>query len=274
MPRLLIIFILLLVVRSTSAAVDDFRFIVLDVGEGEAILLQQGNRGLLIDTGHLGKPGYVMQQMQHYGVEQLEGIILTNLRPERAGGYFYLRQHFPDVPLYYNGHDLPDNIAPDSSRWLDQGIRQDEYRHTLRQGESIQWHAVAINALWPDKIYGHDINRHSLVLEINYQSQKMLIMSNAGQDVEAVLLARHLLPKQVDILVVGYYGAGFSSSIAFLSHVQPRYGIISVNKGNVRGFPNSAVIARLERLSSTVLRTDQEGDICFELARENLKPCH
>jgi competence protein ComEC len=274
MLRRLLIFVLLLVVGGTWAADNAFRFIVLDVGEGEAILLQQGNRGVLIDTGHIGKPAYVMQQMQSYGVEQLDGIILTNLRPERAGGYFYLRQHFPEVPLYYNGHDLPDNIAPDSSRWLEQGIEADSHRNVLRQGGSIQWQQVAIHALWPDKIYGHDINRHSLVLEINYQSHKMLIMSNAGQDVEAVLLARHLLPQKVDVLVVGYYGAGFSSSIAFLSHVQPRYGIISVNKGNVRGFPHSAVIARLKRLSSTVLRTDQQGDVCLAFAGEKVKPCH
>lgn len=273
MRRLLFSLLLLLSIHGSQAAETALRFIVLNVGEGEAVLLQQGHQGFLIDTGHIGMSAYVLARLQHYGIEELQGIILTNLRPERAGGYFYLRQHFPEVTLYYNGHVLPDNISPDSSRWIYQGLQQDPHIRTLHQGESIQWHDVAINALWPDGYRGHDINYHSLVLEIGYQSHKILFMSNAGQDVEAALLARHLLPQQVDVLLVGYYGAAYSSSIPFLSYVQPRYGIISVNKGNVRGFPHAAVIARLKRISTTVLRTDQDGEICLSFKQQTIKTC-
>lgn len=268
---------LCLMVQAALAGSNDdaeaLRFVALDVGEGESLLLQQGSDAILIDTGHMGMTRRVLQRLQAYGVESLDAVILTNVRPERAGGYFLLRDHYPDLTVYYNGHELPENISPDSSRWIQQGLQQDPHAVVIRQGESIQWHTVSINVLWPEQIRGHDINRNSLVLEIGHAGRKILVMSNVGQEIESELLSRRLLPQQVDVLVVAYHGSATSSSIAFLSHVQPRYAVISVNHDNVRGFPHPAVIARLERLPTTVLRTDVQGDVCLSIEVKETRAC-
>lgn len=266
--------LLLLLQFAVQAATPQLRFIALDVGEGDALLLQQGPHGLLIDTGHFGMTQRVLQRLQHYGIESLDGIILTNLRPERAGGYFMLREHYPDLTIYHNDHQLPDNVAPASARWIYQGLQQDQHSVSLKQGDSVQWQDVAINVLWPQQAEGNDINHNSLVLQISVAGRTALVMSDVDSDVEAQLLQRGLLPAKVDVLMVGYHGAASASSVPFLNAVQPHYAVISVNANNIRGFPSPQVLSRLQRVSSTVLRTDQQGDVCLQLNSKEIKTCH
>ena len=121
-----------------------------------------------------------------------------------------------------------------------------------------------IEVLWPSEFHGNDLNRHSLVLSIHYGETGVLVMGDAGAEVEAALLDRKAL-RPADILIAGHHGSAGTSTTAFLTAVQASHAVVSVDRDNIRGYPDAATLARLRKYSGEVLRTDVDGEICFEL---------
>ncbi len=238
---------------------------VLDVGEGQALLLHEGRHGLLIDTGHPGMASHLLQRLSALGVERLDYLVLTHLHPDHAGGYFRLRERFPDTPLLYPGHPLPDDIGPDLVRWTNQAILADRHWRRLLAGDRIRWRGMTLEALWPATFNDGNLNRHSLVLLVRYGTIRMLLMGDADAVVERALLNEGRLPHRTDLLVAGHHGAADASSEPFVAALRPRIAVISVNRDNIRGYPSAEVIARLERSGASVLRTDRDGELRFRM---------
>ncbi len=258
-----LLLVLLVVIASGATAAP--RLTVLDVGEGQAVLLHEGGHGILIDTGHPGMARHVLQRLSALGVEQLDYLILTHLHPDHAGGYFRLREQFPEAVLLYTGHPLPPGVRPDLTRWLNQAIMADTRRRRFLAGDTLRWRGATLEALWPTSFSDANLNRHSLVLMIHYWGVRLLLMGDADVVVERALLERGRLSGPVDLLVAGHHGAGDATSEGFLATIRPGYAVISVNSDNIRGYPAAAVVERLERSAGRLLRTDRDGELQFLL---------
>lgn len=258
----------------TSPVQAEMRLIVLDVGEGQAILLQQEHRGILIDTGHAGMSVQVLARLQDHGIEHLDYLILTHLHPDHASGYFRIREAFPDTPVLYNFHPLPVHITPDMVRWLNQTLSRDSKRRKLAAGNEISWRDATIQVLWPNEFVNDNLNQHSLVLLVRYQEGRALLMGDADKTVEHRLQQLNL-PGSVDLLIAGHHGAADTGNEAFLAMLQPKYIAISVNSDNIRGYPASEILLKLQQVSTKVYRTDRDGELCFSLPGDNDKiiPC-
>lgn len=245
------------------------RLVVLDVGEGQAVLLQQGSRGVLIDVGHPGMSQHVLERLAALGVKQLDTLILTHLHPDHAGGYFRLREAFPQTPVLYNGHPLPVDIAPDFVRWVNDALAEDPHRRLLLAGEQFSWQGISIESLSPETFAGNNLNRHSLVLLLRHADLTILIMGDADAVVEKTLLDQNKLPEDIDVLVVGHHGAADATSASFVDRVRPDLALISVNASNIRGYPSKNVLQRLNNIGARVLRTDRDGELLLELCNNN-----
>ena len=244
------------------------RLVMLDVGEGQAILLQQGHRGLLVDVGHPGMGQRVLERLVALGVKRLDYMILTHLHPDHAGGYFRLREAFPQTPVLYSGHPLPANVRPDLVRWVNDALAEDPHRQLLRAGGRFQWQEMTIEALWPEAFSGNNLNRHSLVLLLRHAGLKLLIMGDADKTAEQMLLDQGKLPADIDVLVAGHHGAADATSVSFVDRVRPGLVLISVNAGNIRGYPGEEVLQRLEKVGARVLRTDRDGELRLDLCSQ------
>lgn len=258
---------------NTLAQADELRLFVLDVGEGQAVLLQHGHRGILIDTGHAGQAPRVLQALAENGVRQLDQLILTHLHPDHASGYFRLREAYPTTPVLDPQLLLPPAVSPDMVRWVNEGLSTDPLRRRLGAGDTLPWGDVRIEVLWPATFVSANLNHHSLVLQIHHGERSALLMGDADKEVERLLLRREQ-PLNADVLIVGHHGAADASSTAFLAAVRPAYSVISVNHNNLRGYPDGETLRRLVVASGSVLRTDKHGDICLRLpATEPVTPC-
>ena len=245
--------------------VAPFRIIALDVGEGQSILLQRGQHGVLIDTGHAGKARQVLQQLQTYGVTQLDYLVLTHLHPDHASGYFRVREAFPRLITLVHNFSYADTSMPDMGRWVAEALEDDPYRRQFRAGNHIDWQGLAIKSLWPRGSTGANMNDDSLVLEVIFGSRRVLLMGDVGSKVEQELINGNSLSGPYDVLVAGHHGSSGTSSKAFLQKVKPAYSIISTNADNIRGYPAAETLERLSQYSSMGLfMTFDYGDICLQ----------
>jgi competence protein ComEC len=245
------------------------------VGEGQALFLQQGREAILVDTGHAGLAGHVLERLKHYGVDSLRAVILTHLHPDHASGWFRIHEAFPGVTVLDNGQPLPEAVSPDMVRWVRDSLRGDPHHQTLTIGDQLDWGRLRLEVLWPHGFSGHNLNLHSLVLLVTIGKSRVLIMGDAPQAVERRLLKAGGLPKQVDVLVVGHHGAADSSSTPFLQRLTPRYSVISVNADNLRGYPDADTLKRLKHYSTRVYRTDVDGEVCLVISGQagGVGPC-
>jgi len=257
-----LIFVALCLLYSQAQAV---KLVVLDVGEGQAVLLQHQEQGILLDTGHAGQGQHVLQRLQQHGVKKVKAIVLSHLHPDHSSAYFRLREAFADAEVYESGHPLPDNLSPDMSRWVMQGIRKDPLHRIVREGDTLTLGAARLHVLWPGEFTNHNLNLHSLVLMIELGESRVMIMGDVPKAVERYLLASKRLPQKVDVLIAGHHGADDTGEPQFLEHVNPKFSVISVNAGNHRGYPDEAVVKNLRRFSGQLLRTDVDGELCFHL---------
>jgi competence protein ComEC len=256
------------------AIADELRLLVLDVGEGQSILLIRESHGLLIDTGHAGQSPSLLATIQAEGVRSVEQIVLTHLHPDHASGYFRLREAYPHALVIESGHRVPALATPDMTRWVAETLNREpaSLRREFRSGDRWSWRDVELGILWPENPDGVNLNRQSLVIELSFGEASALIMGDADKMVETELLKRRVLPRNLDLLVVGHHAAVDSSSEPFLDVVRPLIAAVSVNAGNVRGYPSAATLERVQRYSKKVHRTDRDGSLCLKWRRQEHGP--
>lgn len=243
------------------------RCVVLDVGEGQAVMLQRGTSAILIDTGHFGKSYAVIDALERYGVIHLEKVILTHLHPDHASGIFTLAHHFPEVEIYESGHRVNPKSSVDSVRWVVEQLDSKEWNVVkIDQKIPLVWRGVNIDFLWPKRIQGDSLNRMSLVLNIRYGAKNIVVMGDADLYVEEQIMKKKFSTGDVELLVVGHHGAIDATGDIFLDKLSPKHAVISVNKDNIRNYPDRTVIERIRSRKIPLHITATDGD--FEIVIE------
>lgn len=237
------------------------RIIVLDVKEGQSVLIQHLKDGWLIDTGHPGQSVNLLKKLRQYGVSSIQGIILTHLHPDHASGYFRLKEAFPSAKIFSNCHPLPEDIKPDTTRWIYEALKNDQQHQCLLAGDSLDFNNARMMVLWPYEFINNNLNHHSLVINIALDNNNTLLMGDANSLVEQALISKKTLPTNISTLILGHHGANDATSSIFLKYVKPELAIISTNKDNIRGYPSRSTIERLNSQGIKVQQTATHNDI-------------
>jgi len=111
-------------------------------------------------------------------------------------------------------------------------------------------------------------NDNSNVIYTELNGFKFMFMGDASITTEKEILDKYNLTN-IDVLKVGHHGSKTSSSIEFITEINPNYSIISVGKNNRYGHPNKEVLNNLK--DSKIYRTDQDGSIMFKIKNNKLK---
>lgn len=257
-------------------AAADLLLVVFDVGMGQSVLLVDNDHGMLIDTGLARYVPHVLEHMRFHGVRELDYLVLTHLHPDHAAGYFGLRKVWSKTSVFYNCHDL-EGIESSSRELIlkiDAALKQDPLRSCFLTWDSLQWRGHLLQVLWPETTEGKDLNNNSLLLLFSSsKGSHLLIMGDVGKGVEKKMAAAMppvLAGKDISCFVAGHHAAEDSTDSSFLSLIKPQLSVVSVGRENVYGYPSDKSMAILERYSETVLRTDRDGEVCFQLSGSEL----
>ena len=254
---------LLVAVFVSKPAAATLDVVVLNVGEGQAVLLRREDRSILIDTGVAASAGLVLERLKVHGVRRLDHLILTHLHADHAGGYFRIREEFPDAAVIESDHPLAARRQPWVVLLIREAVARDPKRRLMRAGDTIEWQGVSVGALWPRRFVSQNLNRHSLVLLITYGGHRVLVMGDADAFVERDLLERRAIDGPLALLVAGHHGWRDTADPRFLAWLRPEVSVVSANWQNISNLPEDDVLERLRQASGQVLSTETDGEVCW-----------
>ena len=241
----------------TEPLLDDYRVTVLDVGQGQCVLLQSDGKTYMVDCGgdyDEDAADIASAMLLSQGIDRLDGLILTHYDKDHVGAAGML--------LYRVGADvliLPEGKG--ATDW-DETILRHHEGEVLRADSDLQisWGDadITVYAGWNTETS----NESSLCVLFQTQKCAILITGDRSTVGEEVLVKTTAIP-QLDALVVGHHGAASSTGDLLLMATKPKTALISVGKDNAYNHPSQKTLDRLQTYGCTIRRTDLEGTILF-----------
>jgi competence protein ComEC len=260
--------------REAGAPVSRLRFTALDVGQGDASLIDLPNGELmLIDAGGVvgagADPGarVVVPVLRARRRAHVDIVVLSHPHPDHFGGLEAVLRSVSVGELWDTGQGEREGAGPAYRQLLDtareNGVplrRPSELcgRHE-RGGTTIE-----VLGPCPDFEPGDNPNDNSFVLRISFGSRAILLTGDAELAQEQRLLQRAPDALGADLLKVGHHGSRTSSSIEFLHRVGPAVATISCGQGNRFGHPHASALSALTRSGAEVYRTDVTGAVRWQ----------
>ena len=233
---------------------DDVRMTVLDVGQGQAIILQSEGKTFLVDCGgdsDTAAADAAAEKLLSMGISRLDGLILTHYDRDHAGGAIYLLSRVRADALY-----LPVCVDTDG---YSEPLMQMPQAVLVDDHMQISFGAVTIKLITTD--YGISNNESGLCVLFQRENCDILITGDRNIYGEKDLLRQIDLP-DLEVLIVGHHGSKYSTSAELLEAGRPDIAIISVGE-NSYGHPTKEVLDRLAEFGCQAYRTDQQGTITF-----------
>lgn len=235
---------------------DNCRMTMLDVGQGQAILLQSEGKTFLVDCGgdyDEDAADVTAETLLSQGISRLDGIIVTHYDKDHAGGLPYLLTRI-DTDLILLPYSLDENEVGKALRALAPEVL------TVMEDQVLTFGGVEIDLFAPESY--NSGNESSMCILFRAGKCDILITGDRGEAGERLLMKCHDLP-DVDALVVGHHGAKDSTTAALLETVRPEYAFISVGEGNRYGHPTEETLRRLYEFGCIIYRTDENGTIIY-----------
>ena len=244
---------------------------MIDVGQGDSLLLHTKESTILIDTG--GKESFVRNDnssnivlptiipyLKSLGIRSLDYLILTHGDYDHMGEAINLVENFKVEKVIFNCGEY-NNLEKELIKVLDK--KKIPYYSCIKELN------INDNKLYflQTKEYDNE-NDNSNVIYTEINGYKFMFMGDAGLAKEKDILNKYNI-SDVDVLKVGHHGSKTSSSEDFIDEMNPRYSIISVGKNNRYGHPNKEVLENLN--DSKIYRTDQDGSIMLKIKNNKLQ---
>ena len=271
-PPLLVAAILVSVVAATMPD-NKLHVSFLDVGQGDAILIQRGNQQVLVDGGP--SPQAITLELgdkMPFWDRTIELVVLTHPHSDHITGLLEVLQRYKVEQVLYPDLDYP---SPLYQEWL-RLVEEKDIECTIAQaGQQIDLgEGITIKVLHPQTPLltgtGSDINNNSVVLRLSMGRVSFLLAADIEWEAEFELIALRA-DLSGTVLKVGHSGSYTSTTAEFLSAANPQVAVISVGD-NPFGHPSDEVVKRLEEKLGTenIYRTDEQGTIEFITDGERL----
>ncbi len=229
----------------------------IDVGQGDSILIKNGSKAMLIDSGTKHQHILLSQYLDQQGIKKLDYVIGTNPLRDHVGGlneiidsYQINRIYLPQVDgLFKTYKDIQVNLL---SRKM-KAIKPEP-------GKNYSLGEASFTMLAPSSSSYDDLADYSIVIKLIYGETSFVLTGDAGKISEQEMLDMNF-DLSANVLKVGRHGSSSSCTDAFLSAVNPDSAIISVGKDNPYLHPHMATMLKLKENDIAVYRTDEQGSI-------------
>ncbi len=253
-PWLLPLLVIAAFLPEKSKPKGDFFIEMFDVGQGESLLIHQGQHSLLFDAGPMYEgwsagEEVILPRLRSQQISRLDEVIVSHGDSDHSGGWSDIQNNM-EVGRILAGE--PDRV-PGSQLCLPQNEK-------LAQ--------LQIEVLWPvSQLHSEqqtNANNRSCVVMVAFQGLKILLTG----DIEAAAIRELLDEKQemlnADVLVLPHHGSKNSFVPEFLTAVSPSVTLVSTGYANSFGHPHKVVRQWLKHRSIPLFDTAIHGAVRIE----------
>jgi competence protein ComEC len=233
------------------------RVTFLDVGQGDAVLVEAPGAAVLFDQGP--PEADVAGQLRHVGVRALTAIVLTHPQRDHIGGAANVLERLSVGTVVDPAIAAP---SPDHDAAIAAARARNVPVMTVRAGDAYVMGRLRLRILWPADagVASDDPNRHAVVALVTYGVIDVLLTADAESDVTLRLPLR-----PVEILKVAHHGSEDTGLPDLLRILRPRIAVVSVGEGNDYDHPRAETMAALAAAPALqTYRTDRDGRIVVE----------
>ncbi len=248
-----------------SLAPQPFTVHFIDVGQGDAALVQTGDgKNIVVDCGGLHGDfdtgsRIIVPYLRYLGVDEIDLLALSHGHHDHAGGAAGTARLVKVKKLLLPQEEPSEDVA----RLLRYVKPEDVI--TAKAGSSYRLGECSIEVLASGKSAGGS-NESSVIMRIASPEGSILFTGDADESIELAAAGRI---KASDVLKVAHHGSNYSSSELFLKQAKPEIAVISAGADNGYGHPGREALQRLHGAGAKVLRTDKLGavKVCFDGGR-------
>lgn len=234
------------------------RVCVLDVGQGDAILVADGSTAVLVDTGPDEK---VSQALARQGIIHLDAIVLTHLHDDHVGGVDDLVGRVECNRVLVAGgvsEQIPEDLSASITKLSRHAAEEISYGDAIRAG------SFSLRVVSPTEPVDGSENADSLELALTYEHNgnglSALLTGDAEKDETGACLARGDV-SDIDFLKVGHHGSEVSLTPDEAAALDPEVSVASAGEGNKYGHPRKECMDVLSGAGSVFLCTKDVGTV-------------
>lgn len=267
--------------NSKAEAKGQLTISMLDIDQGDAVLIQTGAKNILIDTGddkyyEDGKKGkentQLLTELQKLKIDHIDTLVMTHAHADHIGKADKVIAQYGVKELVYNG-------IPSTSKYFINALKAAKANGTqqvkvkagdvLDFGNGVSFEIVSPSQSLIDEDIAAikakkkvDVNNESVVGRLTFGNFAMLFTGDAEGPVEKDMVASYGKKLKCQVLKAGHHGSKTSSTAEFLKLVQPESVVMSLGVNNQYGHPHEALLNRLQKQGiKNIYRTDANGTI-------------
>ncbi len=243
---------------ATTLPAQQLEIHFLNVGQGDAAIIQEGRRTAVVDAGTTTGVGAFLQS---FGIDTVDLLIASHPHADHIGGMPEVLQ--THVVRFYLDNGVPYTTA--IYRQTMTAIRASGAQYLTATNRTITLGAAQLHIVAPPP--NTTINNASVGILLEYGQFRALFTGDSEQEELRYWLASGAIPR-VNVLKVAHHGSANGTSAGWIAATKPQAAVISVGAGNSYGHPSAPVIAEWENAGARVYRTDRDGTV-FVVANED-----
>lgn len=228
----------------------------LDVGQGDAAILQCGGQSMMIDGGKAKASSYIYSWLKKNQISYLDVMVATHTDADHIGGLSGALNYAKVGTAYCPVTSGTTKTFQSFVKYLK---KQGKSITVPKAGDEFSLGGAQVRILGPTDPQAEG-NNSSIVLKVTFGDTSFLFTGDAEREEEQELLESGY-DLESTVLKVGHHGSDTSTSYLFLRTVNPQYAVISVGADNTYGHPTEAVLSRLRDADVKTYRTDLQGTI-------------
>ena len=232
----------------------------IDVGQGDCILIQVNNKNLLIDSGPSSSRKDLLDYLEKLNIKKFDYIIATHPHEDHIGNMDTIIKRY-SIGSFYSPKVVSSSTTFENmiSALVDKNLKINVLKKGFKGidlGENTE-----IEVFSPvENLFSDNLNDYSPIIKITFFNNSFLFTGDAEISTEETVLSQNN-NLNCDILKVGHHGSSTSTSLDFLTSVNPSVAIISVGKNNSYGHPTSETLSLLNYFNIRTISTDINGTI-------------
>lgn len=235
----------------SAAALLEIRFV--DVKQGDAVLIRNGDRVALVDAGPSDR---IVRRLRTLGVNHIDLLIASHNHADHIGGMDAVLDSFPVSFYLDNGHPTTTRIQ---ERVLER-VESAGVTYLQATPRTISLGDANLRIVpAPDDVGGDEQNNRSVTVIVERGDFRALLPGDSEEALLNANLAAGRVP-DVDVLKAAHHGSRNGVVAEWLAAARPEWVVISVGEGNSYGHPHPEAL-RAYCKAAHVLRTDRRGDV-------------